>query len=114
MMSIILSKIIGLYFLCAGLAILFNYKHFKKLYMKLAKNDSFCFIGGIIALFFGAFIISLHNDWVMAWPVFITIIGWLSLIKGFWLLICYKCTPIFKFFAKRSHAFFVIDRKSVV
>ena len=66
------------------------------------------FLGGILALFIGAFIISVHNIWIFKWPIIITIIGWLSLIKGFWLLVCYKCNQIFSFFSQRSNVFYRI------
>ena len=105
-MSIILSKILGLYLLSIGIAILFNAKRFKALYQKLAQNNSFCFLGGVLALFFGSFVISVHNNWLLAWPLAVTIIGWLSLIKGFWLLTCFKCKEFFTFMSKRPNGCF--------
>jgi len=105
-MTFILSRIFGLYFIGAGLALLCNSKNFKKLCSQIAQNNSFCYLGGVISLFIGAFIVSVHNFWIMSWPVLITLIGWLSLLKGFWLLTCYKCFPIYSFMKSQSKGFY--------
>ena len=107
-MTIILAKILGLYFLGIGVALLFNLKRFKELYQQIAQNNIFCYLGGVLALFLGAFIVSVHNVWVMEWPVTLTILGWLSLIKGFWLLVCYRCVQVFSFMSQRSNVFYKI------
>lgn len=86
-MTLILAKALGLYFVAVGLALVLNPSRIKTLYQQLIKDESFLFLGAIIALLIGAFIISVHNLWVAGWPVIITLIGWWSLIKGFILLV---------------------------
>ena len=105
-MTIILSKIFGLYFLGVGVAFLLNLKQFKAFYNEIAQSKCFCFMGGIMSLFIGAFIISVHNFWIWDYSLIITIIGWLSFFKGFWLLSCFKCDSIFNYFATRSELFY--------
>lgn len=85
-MSLILAKILGLYFLAIGLAFLINPERFKRLFPQIAKDENFLLLGAIMALFIGATIISLHNEWSLGWPLIITLLGWWSLIKGFVLL----------------------------
>jgi len=40
------------------------------------------FLAGFFALLIGMLIITFHNVWVSDWPVIITLIGWLSFLKG--------------------------------
>lgn len=86
-MSMILAKILGIYFIVLGAAFLFNANSFKNIYSRIAKDENFLFLGGLIAVLIGAVIISIHNDWIWGWPVIITILGWWSLTKGGMLLI---------------------------
>lgn len=86
-MTLILAKALGIYFVAVGLALVLNPSRIKTLYQQLVKDESFLFLGAIIALLIGAFIISVHNLWSMSWPVIITLLGWWSLIKGFILLV---------------------------
>jgi uncharacterized protein YjeT (DUF2065 family) len=40
------------------------------------------FLGGLIALILGALLVAGHNLWVADWRVSITLMGWLTLLKG--------------------------------
>lgn len=86
MATLILAKFFGLYFLAVGIAFALNPSNLPKLYEQMRQNQIFLFFGGIIAILLGAFVVSIHNDWVAGWPVIITILGWWSLIKGFGLI----------------------------
>lgn len=101
-MSLILAKILGLYFLAIGLAFMISPERFKRLYPQIAKDENFTLLGGIIALFIGATIISIHNEWVLRWPLIITLLGWWSLIKGFTLLIYPQSMKWFSFIQNQS------------
>ena len=105
-MTFILAKIFGLYFLGVGVACLLNPKHFRQIYKQMLKNEDGLFIGEIIALLFGAFVVSVHNIWVMDWPVIITILGWWSWIKGVALMGYSKFGNIFSFMLQKSNAFY--------
>ena len=105
-MTIILAKILGLYFVAIGLAFLINPDRFKKLYQQVANDANFLFMGAIMAVLIGAVIVSVHNYWVLGWPVIITILGWWSLIKGFALLIYPDFIKLFSFIQNRSNLFY--------
>ena len=105
-MTIILAKLFGLYFLGIGLAGLFNPKRIGKLYQLMMESDALNYLGGIIALLVGAFVVSVHNNWTPGWPVIITIIGWISLIKGFGLVACSGFVKTFSFMFKKSATFY--------
>jgi uncharacterized protein YjeT (DUF2065 family) len=96
-MSIILAKIFGIYFVSVGIAIFLNPDRFKDIYRKMADNEHVILLGGIIALLLGAFVVSVHNIWVMGWPVILTVIGWMSLIKGVGILIYSHYLRFFSF-----------------
>lgn len=49
---------------------------------KSMKDKTFVVISGFIALLLGIFSISAHNLWVNDWRVIITLLGWLSFVKG--------------------------------
>jgi hypothetical protein len=107
-MTIILSKILGLYFLGVGVAFLSNLKQFKALYKEIAQSKCFCFLGGVLSLFIGAFFIAVHNFWSWDYSLVITLVGWLSFFKGFWLLSCFKCDALFNYMSTRSNVFYKI------
>lgn len=104
-MSIILAKILGLYFLAIGLSLVLNPQQFQK-FKGFIHNESAMILGGIIALMIGATIVSLHNMWVFEWPVIITILGWWSLIKGFGILAFPEISNHFEFLFNRKSSFY--------
>jgi hypothetical protein len=53
-----------------------------KIAQELLKNRSLVFFGGAMAVIFGLVIVILHNVWELDWKVIITLIGYLSLLKG--------------------------------
>lgn len=105
-MSLVLAKILGFYFLAIGLAFLIQPDRLRKMYPKLFHDENFLLMGGILALLIGAVIVSLHNDWIWAWPVIITVLGWWSLIKGFALLVYPQSIKLFSFIQNRSNHFY--------
>ena|ERR1700722_2999518 len=107
-MSFILAKIFGLYFLAIGIAFIVNPDRLKRLYRDIAGNDSFNLLGGILALLIGAFVVSVHNTWIMGWPLIITLWGWWSLIKGFGLIVYSNFLKYFSWLMNRSQLFFRI------
>ncbi len=105
-MSIILAKILGLYFLSIGLAFLIHPDRLRTIYPRVIKDESFLMIGGMIALLLGAVVVSIHNTWVLGWPIIITLLGWWSLIKGFMLLVTPNFIRLFSFIENRSDTFY--------
>lgn len=85
--SAFIARIFGLCYLIIGLGFLFNRKAFRQVMDDFCKNAALVFYGGLLALVIGVVIILTHNVWVANWTVIITIIGWLGLIKGIWIII---------------------------
>jgi len=80
--SIFLAKVLGLYFIITCLAVLINYKAVGKIIQAMAKDVSGVFFEGFIALIIGLLIVVSHNIWTTDWRLIITIIGWITIVKG--------------------------------
>jgi hypothetical protein len=80
--SIFLAKILGPYCLIMAGGALLNRGFYQKIVDDFLKNAALVYLGGVFALLFGLFIVAVHNIWDSNWPVVITLIGWLSILKG--------------------------------
>lgn len=49
---------------------------------ELGSSRALMYISGLWSLLVGLIIVNLHQVWIWDWPVLITIIGWLAVIKG--------------------------------
>lgn len=85
--SIFLAKLLGPYFIVVCLGVLLNRDNYLKLIDDFVNNAGLRYIGGLLALVFGLLVVINHNVWESSWVVIITIIGWMGLIKGSWILI---------------------------
>jgi len=85
--SIFIARIFGLCYLIIGTGFIFNRKAFQQVMNDFCKNAAVVFYGGLMALVIGVVIVLTHNIWVANWTVMITIIGWIGLIKGIWIIV---------------------------
>jgi hypothetical protein len=79
--SLFLAQVFGLYFVLAGVAILIRPTSTIEL-MQLFSNRSTTFMSGFIALVIGVPLVLLHNIWDGSWRVIITVLVWITLLKG--------------------------------
>lgn len=105
-MSLILAKILGIFFVAMGLAFFLRPQHLKNLCEQCIEHQKYLFLGAASAIATGAVLISLHNLWVFNWPIIITLLGWWSLIKGFSFLAYPEAIQYFKFALGRSRMFY--------
>jgi len=84
--SIFLARVIGFYFVIVGAFYFLRRDYIKTVINDLFAHAAMSVIGGTVALIIGLLIVITHNFWVFDWAVVITIVGYLSLIKGIWLL----------------------------
>jgi hypothetical protein len=80
--SKILARIIGPVMIIPAIGLFLNFAEYQRLYEEFAKSPSLCYLGGFMALLMGLIILQFHNKWEAGWPVLITILGWITLIKG--------------------------------
>ncbi len=95
MTTIILAKFFAIYLIAIGISIVLNPGKFREMYHHFFKDEAHALLGGILALLFGALVVSVHNIWIMEWPLLITILGWWGVIKGMGF---FACPGFIKFF----------------
>jgi hypothetical protein len=101
--SILIAKIIAVIYLSFGFGLLFNSNFYRNEIPKLLDNAAYLLLIGINAIIVGVLITQYHNHWVKNWTVIITIIGWIALIKGIFLLAFPKIMKFYKpFFSSDS------------
>lgn len=81
-----LAEIWGITIVVVFLALLIKPKHLKRLFAEI-ENEASMFFWGIISLVIGLAMILAYNVWAQGWQIIITILGWLSLLKGLHLLL---------------------------
>jgi vacuolar-type H+-ATPase subunit I/STV1 len=78
-----LSKLLGLYCILAGLALVARREATVETVNALVHNAPLVYVLGVITLLAGLAIVLGHNVWSGGTlPVIVTLIGWLTLIKG--------------------------------
>lgn len=83
--SILLGQIWALYLIIAGVAVLSNRSFFDS-YMKKV-DRSLIWLAGAFTLFLGLYLVLTHNVWEGSWEIVVTVLGWLTLLKGAWLML---------------------------
>ena len=82
-----IAQIIGLLFSIDAVGVLINTAIYRRMVEEFTESPALRYLGGILALFFGLFILNFNNAWTADWTVIITIIGWLSVVKGVLLIV---------------------------
>ena len=85
-LSIFLAKAWGLFIVVQYLGVLMNIKQQKMILSKIENNLTLQ-MSGVIALGIGIAQVLGHNIWVFNWIGLITLLGWISFIKGLMILI---------------------------
>ena len=81
-LSISLTKVLGLYLVIVPLAALVNRKHLPRLVEEFSTSLGLNILASVVALVLGLLLVVSHNVWSRDWRVLITILGWLTLVKG--------------------------------
>ena len=80
--SIFLAKLIGPILVIAGIGVLANRKVFLALGQEIIRSHALVYLFGLIDLTVGLAIVLTHNVWAASWPLIITLLGWLCVIRG--------------------------------
>jgi len=81
-LTILLAKVMGIYLVIAGVAVLLKQSSIRQAISDFYKNDFLAYLAGAITLIIGLLIVLNHNIWDGTWVTLITIIGWVILLKG--------------------------------
>lgn len=81
--SVFLAQAMGILFVTIGLGMALNMSHFQTLLGDMLKSPSFLYLSGVINVILGSLLVLHHNIWTGGWVVLVTVLCWLTLIKGF-------------------------------
>ncbi|MGB8494661.1 MAG: hypothetical protein WCE53_09710 [Candidatus Acidiferrum sp.] len=85
--TIFLSRLLGLYCVLVGLAMVAHRQATVETIRAMVHNAPVLYVAGVMALAAGLAMVLGHNVWSGgALPVVVTLVGWISLIKGLLLL----------------------------
>lgn len=82
-----LARVIGLYFLVISIIMFTDMQSFMMHIKGMLNSESLIFMTGFFTLILGILLIAGHNRWVMGRSLFITLFGWMVIIKGILLII---------------------------
>ena len=85
--SIILAHIFGICFIVLGLSMVLNKSWTAIVVEEMANNQSVLWLAGLVTITMGSIIVVLNNSWIFGLPLFMSILGWLTLLKGAIILI---------------------------
>lgn len=88
MITNFLAIVIGWYLVITSLYLLLRYEQAKSVMIEVMEQRGLLFILAIITLILGLMMVTVHNVWVLAWPVIITLFCWLVLLSGILRLFC--------------------------
>jgi hypothetical protein len=81
-LSIILAKVMGLALIFMCLAFLRNQKVFDALIVSFKHDLALIIFSGFVLTIMGLLVVVYHNVWTGGWRVLITLLGYLTLLKG--------------------------------
>jgi hypothetical protein len=87
MNTVIIAQALGIFFVVMGASMVIR-KHATAAALEEAvSNRGYLWMWGLLAVIMGAVIIPLNSVWTSGLPLIITVVGWLALIKGTFILI---------------------------
>ncbi|MCF7877690.1 MAG: hypothetical protein K9L95_06260 [Candidatus Omnitrophica bacterium] len=95
-LSILVARILALIYLSAGISVFCGRITLTKIIEDFKNSPGLTYISGFLALALGMILVTYHNIWVKNWTVLITIVAWMSLLKGVMLIVFPQCISCFK------------------
>ncbi|MBE7437094.1 MAG: hypothetical protein HS115_01470 [Spirochaetales bacterium] len=80
-MEMYLARAWGLYLTLIAISLIINRKALRQI-LKAAGKGGFIYLSGFMALCIGILQVLSYNVWVADWNVILTVLGWVSLLKG--------------------------------
>ncbi|MDP2625002.1 MAG: hypothetical protein Q8P27_02335 [Candidatus Peregrinibacteria bacterium] len=80
--SYFLAQIFGPLFAIMALGMLFNMKRMTKMMDDFSKSPGLVYVTAFMVMILGLLLVLVHNHWEKDWTVVITILAWITLIKG--------------------------------
>ena len=80
--SIFLAQALSIYLTVMGFSMLFNRDYFYEAAIETITQKGLSLLTALFTLVLGIVIVLFHNHWMWNWRVIITVLGWITLIKG--------------------------------
>lgn len=85
-LSILIAQIYAVLLTTVGLGLIFSPSYYRKALDQMMKEATSIYLGGAIALVVGFLILAHHWVW-KGWPILVTLVGVIGLLKGLGLLV---------------------------
>jgi len=85
-LTILLAQLFGLFLILKGLFVLLRTSEVQKMLRDTRDNRSLLYAMGIGSTFFGLILTLSHNTWGSTPEVLVSMIGWITLLKGILIL----------------------------
>ena len=85
--SIVITQFLGIILTVMGLSVAIDRKEVSSALDKATQDRGFLWLWGFLILAMGTVIVVMNNVWTYGLPLVVTILGWLTLIKGAFLLL---------------------------
>jgi hypothetical protein len=107
--SVFLGRALGIYLLIVSLSMLFNHKVFFRTFQQWFEQPATITLTAFISIILGILMVLVHNVWVLDWRLVITLLAWLTLIKGIIRLNFPHAVPqTMEYFHQRRSAYFAL------
>lgn len=77
-----IAKVFGIYLVVSGLFLLLRGKTLPLLMKDFFEHRAVTFLAGVVLIFVGGTLVVRHNLWDGTWRTWVTVFGWLALVKG--------------------------------
>ena len=77
-----LAKGFSIYLVVIGIAMLFNREYYTTAANEMLDHSGLSFFTSIFTLILGIILVLSHNIWTLNWTVVITVLAWLTFLKG--------------------------------
>lgn len=82
-----IAHLLGIFFVVTGIAMVVNSKAVAAAIEESMQNKGIVWLWGILALSVGAVVVVFNNMWTSGLPLLVTVLGWLAIVKGAFILI---------------------------
>jgi len=106
--SILVARILALTYIAAGVAAVRGRITFEKMVEEFERSQALTFVTGFLTIVIGMLMVQYHNIWVRDWTVLITIVGWMSLLKGIMLIAFPQVIVSFKGLYKNTRVWGIV------
>ena len=85
-LTILIAKVYAVLLGFVGLGLIFSPAYYRKALDQMLKEGSAAYLGGAVALITGFLILTYHWVWT-GWPILVTLLGVIGMLKGLGLLV---------------------------